>query len=47
MWFWIVLAVVAAAVLAYTFRVQLMAKVLGQSEGRVQRAIDRKKTGRG
>lgn len=47
MWFWILLAVVATAALAYKFRVPLMAKVLRQPEDRIQRAIDRKKTGRG
>ena len=46
MWFWILLVVVAAAVVAYKLRVPLLAKVLGQSESRVQRAIDRRKTGR-
>ena len=41
LWFLILLAVVAAV--AYKFRVPLMAKLLGQSQSRVQRSIDKKK----
>ncbi len=41
LWFLILLAVVA--VVAYKFRVPLMAKLLGQSQSRVQRSIDKKK----
>ncbi len=41
LWFLILLA--AVAVVAYKFRVPLMARLLGQSEARVQRAIDKKK----
>lgn len=40
---WILLLVIVAAVVAYKFRVPILAKVLGQSETRVQRAIDRRK----
>lgn len=40
---WILLVVIVAAVVAYKFRVPILAKVLGQSESRVQRAIDRRK----
>lgn len=40
---WILLLVIAAAVVAYKFRVPILAKVLGQSQSRVQRAIDRRK----
>jgi hypothetical protein len=39
----IVLVVVVAAVVAYKFRVPLLAKVLGQSQSRVQRSIERRK----
>lgn len=42
----IILVLVVAAVAAYKFRVQLLSKVLGQPQDRVQRAIDRKKNGR-
>lgn len=41
LWFLILLAVVAVA--AYKFRVPIMARLLGQSESRVQRALDKKK----
>lgn len=40
---WILLAVIVAAVVAYKFRVPILAKVLGQSQSRVQQAIDRRK----
>jgi hypothetical protein len=39
----ILLVIVVAAVAAYKFRVPLMAKLLGQSESRVQRSIERRK----
>ncbi|HLR85634.1 MAG TPA: hypothetical protein VK059_11835 [Nocardioidaceae bacterium] len=39
---WILL-IIAAAVVVYVFRVQIMAKVLGQSEDRVRRALERRK----
>jgi hypothetical protein len=44
MWFLILLTLVAVAVVAYKFRVPLLAKVLGQPEARIQRAIERKKS---
>ena len=39
---WVILLVVVAAVLAYRFRVPLLAKLLGQSESRI-RQINRKR----
>ena len=42
----IIIVLVVAAVAAYKYRVKLLSKVLGQSEDRVQRAIDRRKDGR-
>lgn len=41
---WFVL-IVAALVAAYVFRVQILSKVLGQSEDRVRRALERRKRG--
>jgi hypothetical protein len=41
--FWFFLLVVVAAVLAYRFRVPLLAKLLGQSEDRVRRQLNRRK----
>ncbi len=41
---WLVL-IFAAVVAAYVFRVQLLSKVLGQSEDRVRRALERRKRG--
>lgn len=43
MFLWILLAIIVVAVVAYKFRVPLMAKILGQSETRVQQAIERRK----
>ncbi|HEU5037483.1 MAG TPA: hypothetical protein VFT70_10790 [Nocardioides sp.] len=40
---WIVLLVVVVAVLAYRFRVPLLAKLLGQSDERVRRQLNRRK----
>ena len=40
---WIILLVVVLGVLAYRFRVPLLAKVLGQSETRVKRQLNRRK----
>lgn len=40
---WILLVLVIAGVLAYRFRVPLLAKILGQPESRIQRQIDRRK----
>ena len=41
-WF-IFLVLVVGAVAAYKFRVQLIAKLTGQPQQRIQRAIDRRK----
>lgn len=43
MGFLIFLLVVGALVGAYVFRVQLLAKVLGQDESRVRRRLERRK----
>ncbi|MEJ7834069.1 MAG: hypothetical protein WKF79_14215 [Nocardioides sp.] len=43
MTFLIIIAFIVAAVIAYKMRVPLMAKVLGQSEGRVDRQLNRRK----
>ncbi|MFC7360970.1 hypothetical protein [Nocardioides astragali] len=40
--FWLVLIVVLGVV-AYRYRVKILAKVLGQPESRIQRQIGRKK----
>ncbi len=40
--FWF-LVIVVLAVVAYRFRVKIMAKVLGQPESRIERQIGRKK----
>ncbi|WP_395657090.1 hypothetical protein [Nocardioides sp.] len=40
---WILLLVVVLGVLAYRFRVPLLAKVLGQSPERVQRQLQRRR----
>jgi len=40
---WVILLVLVAAVLAYRFRVPLLAKILGQSPERVQRQLGRRK----
>lgn len=42
MWFFIFLAVIAVFFVAYRLRVPLLAKLLGQSESRVNRRINRK-----
>jgi hypothetical protein len=42
--FWIILlVVVAVGVVAWTLRVKLLAKILGQSESRVSRQLNRRK----
>lgn len=41
--FWVILLVIVVGVLAYRYRVPLMAKVLGQSPDRVQRQLKRRK----
>jgi hypothetical protein len=40
--FLIIVTLIVAGFLAWKFRVQLMAKVLGQSEDRVRRQINRR-----
>ena len=40
--FWLVLIVVLGVV-AYRYRVKILAKVLGQPESRIQRQIERRK----
>lgn len=42
MWFLVLLAIVALCALAYTKRVTLLAKLLGQSETRINRQLRRK-----
>ncbi|MGH3498550.1 MAG: hypothetical protein ACRDP1_13900 [Nocardioidaceae bacterium] len=42
MW-WILLVIVAAVAVGYVFRVQILSKVLGQSDARVRRALERRK----
>jgi hypothetical protein len=39
----ILLVIVVAGIAAWRFRVQLLAKVLGQSESRVNRQLNRRK----
>jgi hypothetical protein len=41
--FWFLVLVVVLAVVAYKFRVPLLAKILRQPESRIQRALDRRK----
>ena len=43
MGFVIFLVIVGALVAAYVFRVQLLARVLGQDEDRVRRRLERRK----
>ncbi len=43
MTFLIIVALVVVGFLAWKFRVQLMARVLGQSEGRVRRQLGRRR----
>jgi hypothetical protein len=40
---WILVLLVVAAVLAYRFRVPLLARVLGQPQSRIERRLDRRK----
>ncbi len=42
MWILVLLAIVALCALAYTNRVTLLAKMLGQSETRIARQLKRK-----
>jgi hypothetical protein len=41
--FWFLVLVVVLAIAAYKFRVPLMAKLTGQPQSRIQRALDRRK----
>jgi hypothetical protein len=43
MWFVILVVVAVAAFLAWRFRVALLARILGQSESRVQRQLNRRR----
>jgi hypothetical protein len=43
MWFLILMVVVVGGFLAWKFRVQLMAKALGQSESRIDRQLNRRR----
>jgi tellurite resistance protein TehA-like permease len=40
---WFLIFLIVAAVVAYRFRLVILSKLLGQSQSRVQRALDRKK----
>jgi hypothetical protein len=40
---WVILLIVVAAVLAYRYRVPLLAKLTGQQRGRIDRQINRRK----
>jgi hypothetical protein len=40
---WVIVLIVVAAVLAYRFRVPLLAKVLGQDRSRVERRLNGRK----
>jgi hypothetical protein len=42
MWFLILLAIVAVCAIAYLNRVKLLAKMLGQSETRINRQLKRR-----
>jgi hypothetical protein len=41
--FWFLVLLVVLAVVAYKFRVPLLAKIMGQPESRVKRALERRK----
>lgn len=43
MWFLILLVIVVGGVVAWKMRVPLLAKILGQSESRVGRQLNRRK----
>jgi hypothetical protein len=43
MFWFILLVLIVGGIAAWKFRVPLLAKLLGQPEHRIQRAIDRKK----
>lgn len=40
---WIILLLVVVAVVAYRFRVPLLAKILGQPRSRIERRLERRK----
>jgi len=40
---WIILLLVVAGILAYRFRVPLLAKILGQPRSRIERRLERRK----
>ncbi|MDO9455492.1 hypothetical protein [Nocardioides sp.] len=41
--FLLLLVIIGAVIAAYQFRVQILAKVLGQPESRIQRQLERRK----
>jgi hypothetical protein len=41
--FWVILVIVVVGVVVWKLRVPLLAKILGQSESRVNRQLNRKK----
>jgi hypothetical protein len=41
--FWILLVIVVLGIVAWKMRVKLLAKILGQSESRVSRQLNRRK----
>jgi hypothetical protein len=43
MWFLILLVIVVVGVVAWKMRVPLLAKILGQSESRIDRQINRRR----
>ncbi|MCW2850505.1 MAG: hypothetical protein JWM84_169 [Nocardioides sp.] len=43
MWFFILVALVVVGVVAYRMRVPLLARILGQSQGRVDRQLNRRR----
>jgi hypothetical protein len=40
---WFILLVIVVAVVAYKFRVPLLAKILGQPQSRIERRLNRRK----
>ena len=43
MWFFILLVIVVVGVVAWKMRVPLLAKILGQSESRIDRQLNRRR----
>ncbi|MGI8523726.1 MAG: hypothetical protein ACR2K3_10525 [Nocardioides sp.] len=43
MLFWVLVLLVVAAVVAYKYRVPLLAKLTGQPESRIERQLNRRK----